>query len=168
MHILLIRHADPDYENDALTPAGVQQAEGLAAYLRDVPLTHVYCGPLGRAMETMKHVLRGRALTPVLLPWLQELNGEMGIGHAAWTVRAAELEADAGLAGRVREFMAAQVAGALHGWDALMAEHGYDRAGRTYRCRGRHPDRPIIAAFSHAGLLLTLLGGLFNWPLADF
>ena len=38
MEILLIRHGDPDYPNDTLTPKGHDEAARLARFLADTPL----------------------------------------------------------------------------------------------------------------------------------
>ena len=38
MEILLIRHGDPDYANDSLTPRGVVEAQRLAEALTDVDI----------------------------------------------------------------------------------------------------------------------------------
>ncbi len=170
MNILLIRHAEPDYENDSLTPGGFEEAEKLAEHLRDVPLTHVYCSPLGRARRTMECVLRGRDLQPVTLDWLAELQGNMGDGEAfwSWNVRGDQLHADPSLAGRIAEFMAEQQQGLLRAWDELMGEHGCRRAGgRSYRCDPGCRPPPLIALFAHAGMIMTLLSGLFRFPLAE-
>ena len=163
----LIRHAEPDKQS-ILTGNGLREAEGLADYLRPVPLTHIYASPLARAQWTMQAVARGRSLTPVTLDWLAEMNGNIGCGHSTWTTSAAELEDDPGFAGRIAEYMAAQLGRSLEGFDALMAEHGYRREGRTFRCRGGEKGNPRIAIFAHGGQNVTLLAGLFALPLADF
>ena len=49
MRIFIIRHGDPDYQTDSLTPRGRREAEALAAYIERLQLTHIYCSPLGRA-----------------------------------------------------------------------------------------------------------------------
>ena len=168
MVICLIRHADPDYANDTLTPKGLAEAELLARYLRDVPFTHIYCSPLERAQATMQPVLAGRDLLPVTLPWLAELDHRMGLGQAAWNVTCAQLDADETLAARITEFMRPQQTQLLAKWDELMAEHGFCRTGRTY-CRDVpvYPRRQLLAVFTHGGLLLTLLAGLFGLPLVQ-
>ena len=38
MKLLLIRHGDPDYENDCLTPTGQREAELLAARIAPLPI----------------------------------------------------------------------------------------------------------------------------------
>ena len=39
MRILLIRHGDPDYENDALTEAGRKEAEALSERMKSIKKT---------------------------------------------------------------------------------------------------------------------------------
>jgi len=168
MNLYLIRHADPDYASDSLTARGFEQAERLAEHLRDVPFTHVYCSPLGRAQRTMAPTARDRELTPVTLEWLREMRCDMGIGHASWNVTAAELAAEADLAGRVAGFMDPQVPEVLAGLDALLGAHGYRRAGPEFHCLDHADDADLCAVFAHAGLIMTLVAALFHLPLADF
>ena len=167
MDIYLIRHAEPDPET-VLTDRGRDQAERLAAYLRDVRITHVYCSPLARAQETMAAVVRDRDLEPVTLEWLQELRGDIGVGHSTWTTTGAELEADASLAGRIEEHMDPQKAEVVRGFDTMLADHGYAREGRAFRYVGDGDDSDVLAIFAHGGLIQTLLAGLLRLPLPGF
>ena len=52
MRLLFIRHGDPDYEHDSLTPKGEREAELLADKMEGEQLTHIYISPLGRAQRT--------------------------------------------------------------------------------------------------------------------
>ncbi len=167
MDIYLIRHAEPDRDS-ILTPKGFEQAERLAEYLRPVPITHIYCSPLARARLTMEAVAFGRGLVPVALDWLAEMNGDIGVGHSTWTTSAAELEDDVDFGGRIAEYMRGQLEASLAGFDAIMAEHGYRREGRKFRCCGGEDRSPILAFFAHGGQNATLLAGLFQLPLAEF
>lgn len=169
MKIVLIRHADPDYANDTLTPLGFAEARKLGDYLQRTPLTHVYCSPLGRAQRTMEAALVGRRIEPVTLDWLREVS-DVRTDYKpflSWTVRAHHLDADPDMAAHVAECMAGQSREIIVGWDTLMAEHGYERGdGRVYHCVAP-TGSPIIAVFAHGGLILTLLAALFRWPLAE-
>ena len=49
MQLILVRHGDPDYPNDTLTPKGVKQAEGLETAFRAIPVDELYASPMGRA-----------------------------------------------------------------------------------------------------------------------
>ncbi|MEG0766362.1 MAG: histidine phosphatase family protein, partial [Clostridia bacterium] len=74
MRIYLIRHGDPDYVHDDLTPLGVQQAEALASFLQHEGLTALYTSPMGRAQRTAASTARLTGLTPIVLPWAHELH----------------------------------------------------------------------------------------------
>lgn len=50
-----------------LSALGVQMAEAAAAYLKDVPLTHLRCSPLERARETMAPVAATRPELEVVI-----------------------------------------------------------------------------------------------------
>ncbi len=54
MLLYVIRHSDPDYEHDTLTPLGHRQAEAAAKRLAVNGLTHIYSSPAGRAIATAK------------------------------------------------------------------------------------------------------------------
>ena len=76
MKILLVRHAEPDYAIDSLTPKGKREAELLShrlAKLTDVEA--VYCSPLGRARDTAAYTLEKTGWNCEILPWLQEFRG---------------------------------------------------------------------------------------------
>ena len=52
MRLLFIRHGDPDYANDNLTPQGKIEAELLAKRLQTEKIDYIYCSPMGRAIAT--------------------------------------------------------------------------------------------------------------------
>ena len=52
MILYVVRHGDPDYELDSLTPLGKLQAEALVKRFTVHGLDRVYTSPLGRAKET--------------------------------------------------------------------------------------------------------------------
>ena len=60
MRLLLIRHADPDYANDALTEKGHERARLLAERLAYVAIDAIYASPMGRARLTADYTTRRR------------------------------------------------------------------------------------------------------------
>ena len=52
MKLYIVRHADPDYQNDSLTPHGFYEAKSAAKRLAALSAKSVYISPLGRAQKT--------------------------------------------------------------------------------------------------------------------
>ena len=75
MHLIFIRHADPDYKNDSLTEKGFKEAELLA--LRAAKwqnLEHLYVSPMGRAQKTAEAIQKKVNVPSTTLNWLREFN----------------------------------------------------------------------------------------------
>ena len=52
MRIVFVRHGEPNYEKDCLTPLGHRQAEAAARRLEEEGIEAIYSSPFGRALET--------------------------------------------------------------------------------------------------------------------
>lgn len=64
MHLIFIRHADPDYKNDSLTEKGFREAELLGKRVSAWKnIEHIYVSPMGRAQKTADEVLKNLNLT---------------------------------------------------------------------------------------------------------
>lgn len=72
MKLIFIRHAEPDYSIDSLTPKGHHEAELLAERVKHWKVTDFYCSPLGRAKATAKPSLDVLNRTARELSWLEE------------------------------------------------------------------------------------------------
>ena len=72
MKLLIIRHGDPDYSIDSLTPTGWKEAELLADKWEKLDVKAFYVSPLGRARDTANVTLRRMNRTAETLPWLRE------------------------------------------------------------------------------------------------
>ena len=75
MKLLIIRHGEPDYSIDSLTPKGWREAELLADRLCREPIDAFYVSPLGRARDTAKPTLERLGRRAEVLPWLHEFQG---------------------------------------------------------------------------------------------
>ena len=81
MKLLIIRHAEPDYEHDSITEKGWREAEYLAEMLerqlgeqvREGRLSF-YMSPYGRAQDTASLTLKKLGRTAETLPWLKEFD----------------------------------------------------------------------------------------------
>lgn len=80
MRILIVRHGDPDYEKDSLTPKGFREAELLAERLCKLDVKAFYCSPLGRAQDTARPTLQRLGRSAETLDWLQEFRGKVRRG----------------------------------------------------------------------------------------
>ena len=74
MHLIFIRHGDPDYKNDTLTAKGMQEALLLGERIRKWNVTDFYVSPFGRAQKTAEISMKTLSRQPQTLPWLREFN----------------------------------------------------------------------------------------------
>ena len=72
MILYIIRHADPDYENNTITPFGWEEAHALADWLKDMPIDKIYTSPLGRAIDTAAPTCKIKGIESTVLPWTFE------------------------------------------------------------------------------------------------
>ncbi len=171
MEAFLIRHGDPDYENDTLTPNGHQEAQMLAASLAEESLDAIYSSPMGRAQHTMQYTADLTGLDTTVLDWLHEVTAPPVDDWCAW-----ELPGHYSLSGpqlpTLDNWVEQSVFGSsflpyynkiAEGFDELMRGYGYEKSGYMYCVNA--PTDEKIALFCHKGTTLTLLGYLLHWPL---
>lgn len=81
--LYLVRHGETDYNNTMrfqgqtdipLNQTGVEQAEKLAAFFKDIPLDAVYSSSLQRAGKTAEIIAEAKGLEPVSLDALKEMS----------------------------------------------------------------------------------------------
>ena len=172
MHILLIRHAEPDYTVDSLTPKGRVEAELLSQRLIRYPIQDFYVSPLGRARDTAACTLDKLNREAEVLPWLKEFSGrypdpETGKLRLAWDVMPRIWNDYPGVwnihtwlenalfdEGDIREVWQQTTDGV----DALLARYGYEKDGPVWRCD--HNTDMTIALFCHFGIAMAVLGYL--------
>jgi len=174
MRLYLVRHADPDYERNTLTALGHLEAQSLARRFAKIGLDHLYCSPLGRALDTARYTSESIERTVVVEPWLQELEWEIvhpEFGElSAWDLPGEVLRRAARDAAprpsaipHFRAEFQEEYEIRTAALDGLLAKHGFVRQGRLYRTSGENRER--IALFSHGGLAIHLLAHLLDMPL---
>lgn len=90
MLLYIIRHGDPIYDPDSLTPKGHLQAQALAKRLALHGLDKIYVSPLKRAQQTAQPTCELLGLTPQVEEWASEhkayadLSVEHPDGHRSW------------------------------------------------------------------------------------
>ena len=175
MRILLIRHAEPDYTVDSLTPKGRTEAELLSRRLVRYDIRDFYVSPLGRAEDTAAYTLDKLGREAETLPWLREFHGsypdpETGKRRiVAWDVKPRIWKAFPGVmdintwcdapafaGGDVREVWDETVDGV----NALLARYGCVKDGPVWHME-QNGDF-TIALFCHFGLECVLLSHLLN------
>ena len=77
MKLLIVRHGDPDYSIDSLTPKGWKEAEYLSEKLTKLDIKAFYVSPLGRAKDTASLTLKKLGRTAEVCEWLREFNPEI-------------------------------------------------------------------------------------------
>lgn len=174
MKLLIIRHGDPDYSIDSLTPTGWEEAELLSRRLCALDVKAFYCSPLGRARDTARPTLEKLGREAQILPWLREFTPQIqrpdrespGICWdwlpQDWTRdrrfydRDHWWESDVFRAASVRE----EAQWVAQGLDTLLARHGYVREEGYYRAES--PNEDTVVLFCHFGVECVLLSHLLG------
>lgn len=175
MRILIIRHGDPDYEHDSLTPKGWREAELLSDRICRMDIKAFYVSPLGRAKDTASCTLKKLGRTATEYPWLREFAPTIMRPDVSdrrmiawdwlpedWTkeenfyCRDLWMQHPALIEGKVPE----EYRWITDSLDKLLAEHGYVRENNIYRVE--RANRDTIAFFCHFGLECVLLSHLLG------
>ncbi len=172
MKILLIRHGEPDYSIDSLTPKGWKEAELLAARLVKENIRDFYVSPLGRAQDTARATLQCLGKTAETLPWLCEFRGTMidpdtGMRRYAWDLMPQYWTGCPELYDREHwpENEVYQTGNSAEiyretqeGLDGLLGRYGYHRKGVMYHTEKNSPV--TIALFCHFAISMNILSCL--------
>ena len=172
MRLHIIRHGDPDYISDTLTPSGRHESECLRIWVARERPDRAYCSPLGRAHLTADIALAGSGLTVEVEPWIAELSDCLadGIPLAWWNVHGHLIRNRNYLASRQWSDLPhlattraeSETARVAVDSDAFLARHGMIREGGIYRV-GNTPWINL-AVFCHGGIGLCWLAHLLEIP----
>lgn len=176
MRILIVRHADPDYEHDSITEKGRREAELLATRLSAIPATAYYVSPMGRAKETAAYTLEKMQRDATVLPWLAEFRGftvdhKTGKLRIPWDFRTTTWASHPLLFDRNKWTEDPLMQGGdvadiwretKEGIDALLAMHGYIRNDCVYHCENNSDDTLVL--FCHYAIGMAALAYLTNMP----
>lgn len=180
MKLYIIRHGDPDYKNDDLTPLGMRQAEALARRLARSKIDEIYSSPLGRALATARPTSEILKKKVEVLPWASENNTAEHMfvpdvnGKSRWcmaqqntnyknneTVRLFDdwQNAHPDFAG---ERMSEIIKYIAKSSDEFLKNLGYERNGCIYNII--NPSDKNIAVFCHHGFGTTWMAHLLQIP----
>ena len=173
MRILLIRHAEPDYTVDSLTPKGRTEAELLSRRLGRYRIRDFYVSPLGRARDTASYTLEKLGRKAEVLPWLHEFRGTVPDPETgekrwiAWDLKPRIWSVFPGIMDyrtwtdapvfdgtNVREIWKETTVGI----DELLGRYGFRKDGPVWLCENNEDF--TIALFCHFGISMAVLGYL--------
>ena len=170
MKLYIIRHADPDYAADSLTPRGWQEARLLAQRLTRIPAAGYYVSPLGRAQATASLTLQAVGAQAQTRDWLREFSGwtvdeASGERRIPWDFLPQQWTPDKRYYDRDRWGGPLLHRGTVRreyrrvcaGLDELLAD-GYQRSGQCYRAV--RPNEDTVMLFCHFGVECVLLSHL--------
>lgn len=175
MRLMIVRHGDPDYAKDSLTPKGWREAELLAERMSRLTVKEFYVSPLGRAKDTASLTLKKINRTAIECDWLKEFPPQIyrpdvadhktiawdwmpedWTGEEIYYQRKGWYETLVMQEGKVGE----EYSYVIKSFDELLAEHGYVRDGELYRVQ--KANRDTLVFFCHFGLECVLLSHLMN------
>lgn len=172
MKILIIRHGDPDYSIDSLTPKGWKEAEYLSERLVKLHIDDFYSSPLGRAKDTASPTMKKLGADFEVLNWLREFDGKIispfnGNTRISWDLPpsmwcnepkyyddATCFNTDLMNTGNAKEIYKETT----DGIDALLLRYGWKKNGKVYTAG----EDKTIALFCHFGMGITVLSYLLG------
>ena len=186
MLFFYIRHGDPIYKPDSLTPLGERQAEALAKRLAIYGMDEIYSSTSERAKLTAKPTCELLKKEPILLDFAKEsyAHRELTVerdGQKRWLFQDAEMK---------RLFVSPEIRAMGDRWydhpaiaeynygagieriynesDAFFASLGFehDRYTGSYRVTAQNDKR--VALFAHQGFGLAFLSCLLDIPFPQF
>ena len=174
MKLLIVRHGDPNYAIDSLTPTGWKEAELLSHRLSKLDVKAFYVSPMGRARDTAAATLTKMGRDAEVQPWLREFLATMikpgeTEPTCLWDWLPSVWTKDPMVYDHKHWMEAPLFAGSnaaeeanwvYEGLDGLLARHGYVRDGEVYRVEQANED--TIVLFCHFGLGCVLLGHLLH------
>ena len=188
-----VRHGDPIYEPDSLTPLGKKQAEALGKRMSTYGLDRIFSSPSTRAMQTAQPTCEMLKKDMTVLDWCceslawKDLVVEHEKGKKTWCFQHSptkEIFARADVRALGREFYKHSVFSEKEQFnitkfeaglgriqkeaDALFASLGYrhdiDRSGYIAEA----PTNERVALFAHQGFGLAFLSCVLDIPYNDF
>ena len=176
MRLLFIRHGDPDYAVDGLTPTGQREAELLADRIAPMEITEYFVSPLGRALATARPTLDKAGRTAKECPWLREFSigihrpdREGELSHVPWDWLPQDWSRYPILLDRehwhehplfMEVDLKSEYDRVIAGFEQVLAGYGYVRDGLCYRVE--RPGTDTLAFFCHFGVTCVLMSRLMN------
>ncbi|MBQ3668957.1 MAG: histidine phosphatase family protein [Clostridia bacterium] len=177
MRIIFVRHGEPNYEKDCLTPQGHVEAQAAAARLKDEGIEQLFSSPQGRALETARYTaLKLGNMRINVLDFMHEIhwgsidaepifsNGHPWDAADEMVRRGEDLTSpgwrESDLFKRNRATVSADYVASE--FDKFIVKLGYRREGLYYREITGAENAKTVALFSHGGSSTAALSHLMN------
>ncbi|MBP3743242.1 MAG: histidine phosphatase family protein [Treponema sp.] len=178
MRLILVRHAEPNYELDCLTESGHKQAKIAAQRLINEGIEEIYSSPMGRARQTAQAFSDASGIKKIeILDFMHEIRygPENDLYNEEWSPWAASdkmiskgqelcTENWREIPVFIGNTATIDVDNVMKNADSLLEKWGYKREGLYYRNIRSNDDQHTIALFSHGGSSTALLSRIFNIP----
>ena len=191
MKLLIVRHGDPDYTIDSLTPKGWKEVDYLSEKLAKLDVKAFYVSPLGRAQKTAEYSLKRLGRAAQTLEWLREFPARIDLEQAAelreaypgaekqdgsyvprivWDVAPSywSVHSDCMDSARWKESEICANSDTVkiydrvvEEFDRFLEEKGYVRDGLCYRVEKENAE--TVTFFCHFGITCALLAHLWNF-----
>lgn len=179
MRLYIVRHADPDYENNTITREGHKEASALAKKFLSHGLDKIFTSPMGRAIDTAKYTSELLNVKYNIEEWTREMWPDLFVkveklgdkalfqfpGEAfrsKYPLPTHETWHEADVFKDNRNTVIEAVEELKSKSDDFLSRLGYERAGGLYRCK--KPNQDQVAIFCHGGFALTWLSQLLEIP----
>ena len=178
MRLILVRHAEPNYELDCLTELGHKQAKIAAQRLINEGIEEIYSSPMGRARQTAQAFSDASGIKKIeILDFMHEIRygPENDLYNEEWSPWSASdkmiskgqelcTENWREIPVFIGNTATIDVDNVMKNADSLLEKWGYKREGLYYRNIRSNDDQHTIALFSHGGSSTALLSRIFNIP----
>ena len=172
MKIIIIRHAEPDYEHNTLTEKGFREAKILGEYYKDFHVDKIYSSPLPRALRTAEAFANGRPIE--VKQYLEEfwhvVNIDGNPKRHNWDFYPEELSRHPEIL--THDFLTSEIGKSanlkplydevIKEFDKTLEEHGYRREKNYYRVM--KPNKDVIVFVCHLGMMSVLMSRLTQIP----
>ncbi len=183
MKVLIIRHAEPDYENNCLTDKGKREAELLSLKLNNENIKDIYVSPLNRAILTAQPTAKSLNKEPTVLDWLTEFTEKLNFSYdtdfykdmkSPWNMPPKlwckdELIFDNNNWNKskiVSDTKISEIYNSISAeFDKLLLKYGYLRNDNYYEITDNTFDNITIALFCHFGVGTAIISHILNMPL---
>ncbi len=176
MRIIFVRHGEPDYAQDCLTPLGREQALACAERLKEEGIEEIWSSPLGRARETAAAASDALKLPVKELDFMREVHWgsrdgtPLFAGGHPWNLTDNLARQGVDLTRtdwrELPDFRNNTVLDCVdsveEGIDRWLESLGYLRDGCYYRCTRPDDTQKTVALFSHGGSSCAAMGHILN------